>query len=152
MANPNPDLYTIRVGASPVNSPLSGKPLYAGLTFEVVRKPASGKEREAKVEDPHNLVLRPGDFLSFEIGEVAVPCDQPRLSVEWKAITGKEWPEAPRSPGKPAQIPPKAGFACQLYSYAASLDLGLDARLPAQKLECDKTIVTYDPGFGTDEC
>lgn len=152
MANPNPDLYTIRIGADAVKSPNSGKPLYAGLTFEVVRKPVDGKSREGATLSPHNLVLRPGDYVAFEIGEVTVPCDQPRLKIEWKAITGKEWPEAPTSPGKPVQIPPKAGFACQLYSYSASLDLGVNAKFPAQKVDCDNTVVTLDPDFGTDEC
>ena len=152
MANPNPDLYTIRIGAQPVKSPRTGKLLQGALTFEVVRKPIEGKGRESQVEDPHNLVVRPGDYVEFQIGDVELPCEEPRLKVEWKAVTGKEWPDAPLVPGKPAQMPPKAGYACQLFSYAASLDLGLDAKLPAQRVESDHTVITYDPGCGCDEC
>ena len=151
MANPNPDLYTVRIGAKPVVSPNTQRPVYGALTFEAVRTPPEGESQ--KVDDPLNLLMRPGDSLQFEIGEIELPTGKPTLTLAWKSKTGKDWPEAPTSPGKPGRIPPNAGFGNQLWSYTASLDLGTDARLPAQAVDSQgNTVISIDPDGGTEEC
>ena len=151
MANPNPDLYTVRIGAKPVISPTTRKPVYGALTFEATRTPAEGKPVE--VADPLNLLMRPGDSIQFEIGKIDLPVGEATLAVSWKSKTGKDWPDAPKSAGKPGRLPPNAGYGNQLWSYTVSLDLGANARLPAQSVDSrGNTVISIDPDAGSEEC
>ena len=153
MANEKPDLYTIRISAVPVASPRTGRKLFGTLLYRVTRKPFIEQCDETTVASAHNLIIRPGDYVAFELDKIELPSKNAKLTVDWKAVTGKEWEDAPRTTGKPGQIPPDAGFACQIYSYTASLDLGVDAELPAQKCNMEgSTVITLDPDVETDEC
>lgn len=151
MANPKPDLYTVYVGAKRVSSPATERALTAALTIDITRTPPKGPP--VPVQDPGHLVMRPGDSIQFEFGDIRLRARKPRMEIEWKPLTGKKWEEAPTAPGKPGLLPPKAGYACQLFRYCISVYLGLDAKLPLQQTDdAGNTIVTIDPDVGSDEC
>lgn len=152
MANPNPDLYVIRVGARRVDSPTTKKTLSGALTFDARRRPESAKGRGAKV-DADAIVVRPGDALAFELGDVAFESESPDLRISWKFKAGKRWKDAPRKPGVVARIPPKQGFGGSRFSFSAKIDLRVDAKLPAQSTNHrGHTVLKLDPDVVVDEC
>lgn len=151
MANPDPDIYTVHVGAKPVRGRGRRRDLAGALTIAVTRTPKDGKS--IRVRNPANLVMRPGDSLQFELGDIPFPKKDPRMRIDWKWLTGKEWPDAPTVAGKPGRLPPDAGFACQLFRYCISVSLGVDAKLPVQEVDAEgHTVITIDPDIGSDEC
>lgn len=154
MANENPELFTIHVGVKRIDSPTSRKPLTAALTFNVTRQPLLGKGVPYRGDlDPHSLVVRPGDAIEFEIDKIEFDAPKPTLQITWKSLTGKEWPEAPAFPGKRGQVPPKAGFAGQIFAFRAEMDLRTNLRLPAQVISTEMTtLVGIDPEVIVDEC
>ena len=152
MANPNPDLYVIRVSAEPVVSPTTKRVLYGALQFDVRRRADCGSGRERKV-DIDTLVVRPGDSLTFELGEIPFVSKAPRLRLNWKFPTGKRWGDAPNKPGVVAQIPPDKGFGGMRFSFGAKIDLNVDAKLPAQSVSRKgTTVLKLDPDVVVDEC
>ncbi|MBI1353614.1 MAG: hypothetical protein GC160_04655 [Acidobacteria bacterium] len=153
MATDNPELYTIYVGVKRVDSPNTGKRLSAAVTFEITRQFLMEKSIPRLAPDPQNLVVRPGDEVEFEFGKFEVESSNPTLAVTWKALTGKEWAEAPRTVGKRGQIPPKSGYAGQMYAFNAEVDLGVNIHMPAQTLSRQATTtVGVDPEVIVDEC
>jgi hypothetical protein len=156
MANPNPVLHTIFVGAKQIVSTITGKPLCAAITVRAESGPAEGEgERaEAKSFDGYNLLVRPGDYLQFELGELDFPVDsKPSLRIEWKNVIAREWRQAPLEAGKKARVPPRAGFAGKRLSWKAILDIGGDLRLPCQSRSArGTTLIEIDPDVIVEEC
>jgi hypothetical protein len=152
MANENPDLYVIRVNAQPVESPTSKRTLAGALTFDVSRRGDCGKGRAAKV-DLCSLVVRPGDSITFELGDIAFENKSAELRLSWKFPTGKRWGGAPRRAGKVAQIPPGKKFGGNKVSFHAQIDLNTKLRLPAEtKSRRGTTVIQLDPDIIIDEC
>jgi hypothetical protein len=152
MANPNPDLYIIRVSASPVVSPTTNRTLSGALQFAVSRRADCGKGRARKV-DLDTLVVRPGDSITFELGDLPFRAKSPELRIKWKFPTGKRWKNAPKKPGDVAQIPPGEGFGGMRFSFDAKIDLNIDNKLPAQSVSRGgTTVLQLDPDVVVDEC
>ena len=157
MANPDPDLYTISVGVKPVFGTLGReRPLCAALSFDVTSRPFDEKSQRATVKpvwDGHSLVVRPGDYVQLKVGCIGFPVQsKARLRVEWKALDGREWPDAPVSAEQPAQVPPNAGFDGKRFSFRPVI--ALPDRLDTY---CDltregNTVIGYDPDMFVDEC
>ncbi len=154
MANENPELFKIHVGVKRIDSPTTKKLLTAALTFDVTREPLLGKGVPHRSGvNPYNLVVRPGDELEFVIGEIEFEAPKPTLTLKWRCLTGKQWPEAPVNAGQRGRIPARAGFAGQLLCYEAIINLNTNLHLPAQVVSTEgTTLVEVDPEVIVDEC
>lgn len=151
MANPKPHHYQIRVNAVKVNSPTTKRTIAGTLAFDVSRCSATGKGRAYPV-DAQTLVVRPGDSISFELGDVPFCSKRPELRIRWKFPIGKAWKDAPTKPGVVATIPPRAGFGGARFSFDAKLNLKENAQLPIQVEKRGATLIQLDPDVIVDEC
>ncbi len=151
MANPKPDLYVIRVNARKVDSPTTKRTITGTIGFHASRRPQKGKGKAEDV-DPQIIVVRPGDSIRFELGEVPFPVKAPELRVTWKFPSGKRW-EGPTGPGEAIQIPADEGFAGARFTFNAEIDLNEDIKLPAQaRSKRGTTVIQLDPDVIVDEC
>ena len=152
MANPNPDHYVIRVNARPVESPTTNRTVSGTLTFAVSRCPDRGKGQGREVGyEP--LVVRPGDSIAFELGDVPFESKKPELRISWRFPVGKRWKDAPKRAGKVVVIPANSGFAGSRFAFDAKIDLNIDIGLPSQSTSRrGSTLIQLDPDVIVDEC
>ena len=147
-----PNAYRIRVNACRVHSPATQRAIACGLTFDVTRRAENGSGA-AKTVDPHEIVVRPGDSVEFELGDTPAEARKPQLRVSWKFNGGKRWGGAPAGPGQRVRIPGDAGFAGGRFSFCAEIDLGKNLRLPSQlRGRNGNTVAKLDPDIIVDEC
>ena len=152
MANPKPDSYVIRVNARKVDSPTTKRTLTGTLSFKASRRSKSGKGA-AKAVGIDSLVVRPGDSIEFELGDVPFSTKAPELRIAWKFPSGKRWGGAPRKPGQAATIPAGKGFGGARFSFNAEIDLNKNLKLPAQaRSKKGTTLLKLDPDIVVDEC
>ena len=152
MANPKPDKFVIRVNARKVDSPTSKKTISGALSFQASRRSDRGKGPGQDVE-VEAMVVRPGDSISFELGDVPFAAKGPELRIAWKFPNGKPWEDAPTKPGEEARIPAGAGFAGARFTFSAEIDLNEDLKLPVQaRSKRGTTLITLDPDIIVDEC
>jgi hypothetical protein len=152
MANPKPHHYVIRVNAVQVASPTSKRTIAGTLGFDVSRCSATGKGRSYPI-DSQAIVVRPGDSISFELGDVPFSTEKPELRIRWKFSRGKEWKGAPTRPGEVVTIPAGAGLAGARFTFNAKVNLKQDAMLPIQTSNRrGYTLIQLDPDVIVDEC